>query len=219
MGSEQDSASTTKVLGSPEDITKLNIYQRLARIRAEVQTVEKSGKHKHFAYAKHDDVTATLAPLYLKYGVDREVSIDDVARSNEAFLVKGTMSWVNVDNPSDRKTVGISAEGVDIKQNDGLASGKALSYAVKISELKNFCLIGEPTPDNERAQIGVSASFVPPSTAEYSKLKELYQACGTEEELKTIRGMVMPMVQGKALDQAQISELSKLDHEAKGRIK
>lgn len=205
--------------------SKLNIYQRLACIRAEVQTVEKSGKHKHFAYAKHDDVTATLAPLYLRFGVDRCVSIERTTRQGAVLAVEAIMAWVNIDDPNDRKQVGIFAEGVDVgfrtggePNIDGLAVGKAISYAVKIAELKNFCLVGEATPDSERATIGLPQA-TPPSSDDYVKLKELYQSCGTEAELKTIRGMVMPLVQGKSLSQEQIAELSKLDHEAKGRIK
>ncbi len=224
MESEQDKENSTRILGSPEDLSRLNIYQRLARIRAEVQTVEKSGKHKHFAYAKHDDVTATLAPLYLKYGVDREVSINRTERSGAVLAVTAALRWINIDKPDDYKAVGIFAEGVDVgfRQGgepniDGLAVGKAISYAVKIAELKNFCLVGESSPDNERASIGVPQA-APPTSGDYLKLKELYQSCSTEEELKAIRGMVMPLVQGKALTQEQISELSKLDHEAKGRI-
>lgn len=224
MASETDSESSTKVYGSPLDLSGLNIYQRLARIRADVQTVEKAGKHKHFAYAKHDDVTATLAPLYLKYGVDREVSITQTGRIGSVLSVTGKLRWVNIDNPSDCKEVGIFAEGVDVgfrtggePNIDGLAVGKAISYAVKMAELKNFCLVGEATPDTDRTSIGVAPT--PPSGEDYAKLKQLYESCSTEAELKAIRGMLMPLVQSKSLSNEQISELSKLDHQAKERSK
>lgn len=236
MESEQDNDGTTKILGSLEGVEQvvaqrereilkaMNIYQRLARIRGEVQKVEKSGKHKHFSFAKHDDVTATLAPLYLKYGVDREVSINRTERSGAVLAVTGALRWINIDKPDDYKAIGIFAEGVDVGHRqggepniDGLAVGKAISYAVKIAELKNFCLVGESTPDSERASIGAPVA-APPSSGDYLKLKELYDSCSSEAELKAIRGMVMPLVQGKALDQAQVAELSKLDHEAKQRI-
>lgn len=235
MESEKDSGDSTKVQFGVEEVLaqrsreilqSLNIYQRLHRIRSEVQTIEKSGKHKHFAYAKHDDVTATLAPLYLKYGVDREVSITETGRIGSVLSVRGWIKWVNIDNPDDCKQVGIFAEGVDVgfRQGgepniDGLAVGKAISYAVKIAELKNFCLVGESTPDNERAAIGAPpAVTVSPTSEDYKNLKQLYESCATEPELVAIRKMVSPLVLGKALSQEQIAELSKLDHEAKGRI-
>lgn len=235
MESEKDNVDSTKVqfAGGPDKedpprIEPLNIYQRLHRIRSEVQTIEKAGKHKHFAYAKHDDVTATLAPLYLKYGVDREVSITETGRIGSVLSVRGWIKWVNIDSPDDCKQVGIFAEGVDVgfrnggePNIDGLAVGKAISYAVKIAELKNFCLVGESAPDNERAAIGAPppAINVSPSSEDYKNLKQLYESCGTEAELTAIRKMVSPLVLGKALSQEQIAELSRLDHEAKGRMK
>lgn len=205
----------------------LNIYQRLHRIRGEVQRVEKAGKHAHFAFAKHDDVTATLAPLYLKYGVDRQVSMRRVERSGSVLGVEVELAWVNIDNPDDKKSVVTFAEGIDngfrkdgSPNIDGLASGKAVSYAVKIAEMKNFCLVGESTPDNERAALGApnTAPVAAPSSDELQKLKELYQSCGTKEELQAIRKMIAPLVASRALTSEQVAELSPLDHQASQRI-
>jgi hypothetical protein len=133
---------------------------------------------------------------------------------------------VNIDKPEDRKSVLVYTEGVNVmkrdggENRDGLASGKALSYAVKMAELKNFCLVGDTTADNERSGSFASAPDVPPpSTEEYVKLKQLYESCSTKDELTAIRGMLSPLVQQKKLTDEQVKELSKLDADAKVRSK
>lgn len=208
-----------------EEIAKLNIYQRIREVKREVHCIDKKGKHAQgFSFTRHDDVTAALSGLFVKWGIDREVSITGATRVGAIIGMDVEVSWVNVDSPTDRKTVHVFAEGIDITrrsgelQTDGLASGKGLSYAVKMAELKNFCLVGDNTPDSER--LGApEASVVAPTESEYSKLKELYESCSSEEEFQTIRKMLTPLVNQQKLTASQVSELSKLDKEAKERIK
>ena len=214
MESEQDNA----------DISKLNIYQRIREVKREVNRVDKAGRHTQgFSFMKHDDVTAALSGLFVKWGIDREVDVIEVKRHENILEVLVELSWVNVDQPTDRKTVRFYAEGVNIIQRDGgenrdgLAAGKAVSYAVKMAELKNFCLVGDTTPDAERTQ--PQADVAPPSDQEYGQLVELYKSCGTKPELDSIRAMVSPLVQQNKLTTDQKQELSKLDQEARSRIK
>ena len=205
------------------DISSLNIYQRIREIKREVHGIKQRRHTMGFNFAGHDAVTAALSPLYVQWGVDREVTVISALRVDGIIGMNVQVSWVNVDNPEDRKTVMVFAEGVDITKRDGslntdgLASGKGLSYAVKMAELKNFCLVGDTTPDSEVAK---SAPDVPPPTdTEYSQLVELYKSCSTKPELDAIRTMVSPLVQQKKLSPEQSQELSKLDSEARTRIK
>jgi len=207
---------------------KLNIYQRIQRVKQAVSGVDKKGKHAQgFAFLKHDDVTAALSGLFVKFGIDRAVDVERVEQRENILDMWVLVSWVNVDDPDDRKTVRMYAEGVNIiRQNggvnrDGLASGKALSYAVKMAELKNFCLVGDTTPDSEKT--GGSFENVPavaaPTQEEYQKLRELYQSCSTLKELQALREMVSPLVQQKKITAEQLAELSTLDADAKKRSK
>lgn len=207
----------------------LNIYQRIREVKREVHRIDKGGKHQQgFAFMKHDDVTAALSGLFVKWGIDREVTVVHQHRHENILELMVEVSWVNVDRPEDRKTVRVFTEGVNVmkrdggENRDGLASGKALSYAVKMAELKNFCLVGDTTPDSEKSagSFGASAPDVaPPSSEEYDKLKQLYTSCSTKDELAAIRAMLSPLVQQKKLTGEQMAELSKLDADAKGRSK
>lgn len=205
----------------------MNIYQRIREVKREVHRVDKAGKHQQgFAFMKHDDVTAALSGLFVKWGIDREVSVIHQHRHENILELMVRVAWVNIDDPTDRKTVEIFTEGVNVmkrdggENRDGLAAGKALSQAVKLAELKNFCLVGDTTPDPERGGSFSNAPDVPPpSTEEYQSMVDLYKACSTKDELTAIRTKLSPLVQQKKLTQEQMAELSKLDTEAKGRTK
>ncbi len=223
MASEQESEDT-----DGEFELGLNIYQRIREVKREVNSVDKAGKHQQgFAFMKHDDVTAALSGLFVKWGIDREVSVKETTRFENILQMVVEVSWVNVDKPEDRKSVLVYTEGVNVmkrdggENRDGLASGKALSYAVKMAELKNFCLVGDTTADNERnaGSFASAPDVPPPSEGEYKKLKELYESCSTKDELGAIRAMVTPLVQQKKITAEQVAELSKLDADAKGRSK
>lgn len=224
MESEQESDDT-----DGEFELGLNIYQRIREVKREVGRIGKDGKHQQgFSFMKHDDVTAALSGLFVKWGIDREVTVVHQHRHENILELMVQISWVNVDNPTDRKTIQVFTEGVNVmkrdggENRDGLGSGKALSYAVKMAELKNFCLVGDTTPDSEKVagSFGASAPDVPPpSSEEYDKLKQLYESCSTKEELAAIRAMLSPLVQQKKLTGEQTAELSKLDAEAKKRSK
>ena len=219
-----------KAFGSWEEDTlrkQMNIYQRLLEIRREVHQIDKNGKHgSGFRFVSHDDVTRALGGLYVKWGVDREVTTLEARRDANIIGMMVQVSWVNVDNPTDRKTIQVFAEGVDIIRRggdanvDGLASGKGLSYAVKAAELKNFCLVGDSTPDNERSNAREDMTpVVAPSDAEYDQLCAAYRVCPDKETLTKLREQLTPLVSQKKLTQNQMAELSKLDSEAKARIK
>jgi hypothetical protein len=199
-----------------------NIYQRIQAIKREVHGVDQKGKHTHgFRFAKHDDVTHALSGLYVKHGVDREVSIEQVERVGPVLAMWVTVTWVNVDDPADFKKVKVFAEGVDVGKRgqdiniDGLASGKGLSYAVKIAEMKNFCLVGDTTLDNESPVALAPAEA--PTDVEFAQLCEGYKSAATIDQFQAARVKVSIVL--ARLSSTQQQELSKLDHQAKERIK
>ncbi len=207
----------------------LNVYQRIREIKRELFGIRQKKHSMGFSFMSHDDVTAALSPLYVRWGVDREVTVLEALRTDGIIAMSVKVSWVNVDDPLDRKETTVFAEGIDVTKKDGslntdgLAAGKGLSYAVKSAELKNFCMVGDKTPDNERAWGGredpATPPPPPPSSEEYQQLVELYKSCSTLAELQKIREMLSPLVQRKVLTSEQMTELSKLDSEAKGRSK
>lgn len=223
-----ESEKADDVLDSEYD-SKLNIYQRIQRVKQAVSGVDKKGKHAQgFAFLKHDDVTAALSGLFVKYGIDREVTTLSMTQRENVCVLEVLIAWVNVDLPEDRKKVVTFAEGVNVMKRDGsganvdgLATGKALSYAVKMAELKNFCLVGDTTPDAERGggSFESAPQVAPPSSEDYAKLVELYKSCSTVKELQAIREILAPLVGQKKLTPEQVAELSTLDADAKKRSK
>lgn len=130
-----------------------NIYQRKLAVMAELIDVGKSRSNAHFGYkfTPHDDVTGPLHKLFVTHGITQEVSVLEtrITESQQLELVV-EIAWTNVDEPAQRivtRAVGHCSPQLNKKtgslQMDDLASGKALSYAVKYAQLKNFMLTGD----------------------------------------------------------------------------
>lgn len=217
--SDQTSGETASQPSEGEYDASLNIYQRIQRVKRDVSGVDKRGKHTQgFRFVTHDDVTAALSGLFVKYGIDRRVSVLEAVREAQLLKTQVEVSWINVDNPDDRKSVCVYAEGVDPSKQgfiDGLSSGKAISYAVKMAELKNFCLVGDSAQDNERGAPRELQQA--PTSGEYDLLKESYQSVTTLDELKATRARVASVLD--QLSSAQRIELQNLDLQAKERTK
>lgn len=140
-----------------------NIFQRIHAVMTELDSVAKTRRTNHgdkFLYVGHDDVTEKLQPLFVKHGIVQRVSIDELTRDAQQMVcVKVIISWCCIDMPESEHSVstfGESAATRGIKEGsprgDDLQVGKAVSYAVKTAQLKNFCLVGDTTPDNEAEQ-------------------------------------------------------------------
>lgn len=144
-------------------VAPLNIFQRIHAVMTELDSVAKTRRTNHgdkFNYVGHDDVTEGLQPMFVKHGIVQRVSIDELTRDAQQMVcVKVLISWCCIDNPESEHSVctyGESAATRGIKEGnprgDDLQIGKAVSYAVKVAQLKNFCLVGDTTPDNEAEQ-------------------------------------------------------------------
>lgn len=113
-----------------------------------------------FKIIQHDDVTAALRPLFIEHGIVQEVSITesrDLPGGTTELLVK--VSWINADEPTDRRdviSVGHASSNYvkdGVMRRDDLGVGKALSYAVKMAQLKNFALLsGDEDLEQEQAK-------------------------------------------------------------------
>ncbi len=137
-----------------------NIRQRIHAVMKELDAIALvEAKGLKFKIIAHDDVTSALRPLYLKHGIDQEVSVQESRQldggTTELLVL---VQWVNVDKPDDRKavlSVGHSSparQGPDMRRDD-LGVGKALSYAVKMAQLKNFALLsGDEDLEHEAAK-------------------------------------------------------------------
>ena len=147
-------------------MSALNIYQRMAAITAELQTVAKNlnvetGKGKGYKAVSERDVIDAVKPLEAKYGVysypaSRRVLESAALESESEWNGKVTKKttfferietvyrFVNTDDPTDFIDTTTFAEGID-SQDKG--SGKAMTYADKYALMKAYKISTGDDPD------------------------------------------------------------------------
>lgn len=155
----------------------LNIYQKLAKIRKQVEVIQKNKSGYGYKYVSDDELFAKITGFMDKYGISLIPAIvsDTIVAEpysykktkkekingefqiyeetvNE-FLVHGDMvyTWVNNDNPSERIEVAWALVG---NQGDGSqALGSSLTYSMRYFLLKFFNIATpEDDPDNWRTK-------------------------------------------------------------------
>lgn len=148
-----------------------NIYQRMAAITAELQTVAKnltvqtSAKSSYKAVSERDILDA-VKPLEEKHGVYsypawREVLESNLLESESEYQGKVTKKstfmtriktiyrFVNIDDPTDTIETVTFAEGIDAQDK---GSGKAMTYADKYALMKAYKISTGDDPDQEASK-------------------------------------------------------------------
>ena len=154
-----------------ENKTKeMNIFQRMAAITSELQTVAKNlevstGKSSYKAVSERDILDA-VKPIENKYGVysypvDRDVLESNLLESEKEYTdakgnktvtktttfmsrIKTTYRFVNVDKPDECIETITFAEGIDAQDK---GSGKAMTYADKYALMKAYKISTGEDPD------------------------------------------------------------------------
>ena len=152
-------------------MSALNIYQRMAAITAELQTVAKNlnvetGKGKGYKAVSERDVIDAVKPLEAKHGV---YSYPASRRVLESATLESASEWhgkvtkkttfferietvyrfVNTDDPADFIETTTFAEGID-SQDKG--SGKAMTYADKYALMKAYKISTGDDPDQTASE-------------------------------------------------------------------
>lgn len=167
-------------------VTSPNIYQRMRLVSEMVGSLakERYNQHHRYAFVGHEDVAAALGPAFVKAGIVQVVDIETAERlAGEIVRVVLQIAWVNVDRPEDRVVV----RGIGESQSGGKGGpqpqqlGVAISYAVKVAQLKCFCLAtGENIPDVEE-QDGPQRAVAPEILG---NLRAELDAAKTEAQLR-----------------------------------
>lgn len=148
-----------------------NIFQRMAAITAELQTVAKNlvvetGKGKGYKAVSERDIIDAVKPLEEKHGVysypcgrkvlesqtlesvteyaDREGNVKTTSKTTFFSRIETTYRFVNVDDPEDYIEMVTFAEGID-PQDKG--SGKAMTYGDKYALMKAYKISTGDDPD------------------------------------------------------------------------
>lgn len=131
---------------------QLNIYQRINAVQKEGIIYLKKGSAGQGTGVLYDDLISKLAPLLAKHGIvvvtDKATTFEArlTAKGNYIYQAEYKVSYINMDNPDDRIENLVEAHAQD---NGDKATGKATTYATKISMLKLF---GIESGDNEESR-------------------------------------------------------------------
>lgn len=200
MGTKNEAAPAAVAAPLPPQAAVPNIYQRMRLVSEMVASLpkERYNQHHRYAFVGHEDVTAVLAPAFVTAGIVQIVDIEKCERLEDVAQVTLQIAWVNVDAPEDRVVVrgfGESQAGGRNKQ-DGRPLlqpqqiGVAISYAVKVAQLKCFCLAtGENVPDVEE-QDGPQRAVAPEILG---NLRAELDAAKTEAQLRDFAKKAMSL--------------------------
>lgn len=140
----------------------MNIYQKMAAVTSELQTVAKNltvstGKNNSYKAVSERDIIDAVKPLEVKHGIysypfDREITESQILESDTDYgkkttffsRIKTVYRFVNVDDPEDYIETVTFAEGID-SQDKG--SGKAMTYADKYALMKAYKISTGEDPD------------------------------------------------------------------------
>jgi hypothetical protein len=149
-------------------ITPKNIYQRINAVMQEVDYIQKGEKKVagQYRFVSHDQVTAALHTPMTKHGIACTSSIVEMKQDGNRTEVKLEVTFVNIDQPSDRFSVIYWGYGID-SSDKGI--GKAVSYGFKYALLKTFCLETGDDPDQDQ-----DVQYQPPKPKAASMTNEEY---------------------------------------------
>lgn len=149
----------------------MNIFQKMAAITAELQTVAKNlvvetGKGKGYKAVSERDIIDAVKPLEEKHGVysypcdrkilesqtlesvteyaDREGNVKTTSKTTFFSRIQTTYRFVNVDDPLDYIDTVTFAEGIDTQDK---GSGKAMTYGDKYALMKAYKISTGDDPD------------------------------------------------------------------------
>jgi len=146
---------------------KTNIYQRMAAITAELQTVAKNlmvetGKGKGYKAVSERDIIDAVKPLEAKYGVysfpaHRETTDAEMLETETQYgkkttfysRIKTVYRFVNIDDPQDYIDTEVFSVGID-SQDKG--DGKAMTYGDKYALMKAYKISTGDDPDQTASE-------------------------------------------------------------------
>lgn len=144
----------------------MNIFEKMAKITAELATVQKNltiqqAKNSSYKAVSERDIIDAVKPLEEKYGIysypcDREILESNLLESENTYngqttkkttfmtRIKTVYRFVNTEKPEEFIDTVTFAEGID-SQDKG--SGKAMTYADKYALMKAYKISTGDDPD------------------------------------------------------------------------
>ena len=165
-------------------MNELNIFQRMAGITAELQTVAKNltvqqTKNSSYKAVSERDILDAVKPLEAKYGVysypvSREVLESNMLESESTYngtptkkttfmtRIKTVYRFVNIEKPEEYIETVTFAEGMDTQDK---GSGKAMTYSDKYALMKGYKISTGEDPDQTASEDNHYRRAVPNNNA------------------------------------------------------
>lgn len=208
-----------------KDITKMNIYEKMAMITEEMGIVEKSLKvninqSQSYKAVSERDILDTVKPIEMKYRVysypvernivNNETLVKEteynekITRTNTLFMRLETIyRFVNIDNSNEFIDIKTYGDGLDTGDK---APGKAMTYGDKYALMKAYKISTGDDPDKEASpESGFAKKEVKETKAIESQIKTLKEKL-TEEQIKK----ALEMVKREKLEDMTVQEASSL---------
>lgn len=218
------------------DVKCMLIHTAMLNVMRRVSIASNKRKHHQgFRYVGHDDVTEALRDAFLEQSIIQFVDVLEEQRNPATGVVsvKIEVTWLCTLDDSAVKVTTFGESLPTIKKNgeiytDDLQTGKAVSYAVKTAQLKNFMLLGG-IPDNEESEPPRANENIPPKRLEGARppkkevsseqvrlLVEDYNRVSSRDELGALRQAVGALID--SLDETSYTELQAADSAAASRV-
>ena len=146
---------------------EMNLYQKLAKIRKQVEVIRKNKKGFNYSYVSDDEILARVSVFLDKYGISLIPNVSmgtlkvepytykktKVSKQGEIYeetvnevLVSADMTWTWVNNNKPEERINVDWVLVGQRADASQALGSALTYTNRYFLLKFFNIA---TPDND----------------------------------------------------------------------
>ncbi|MEY8573176.1 ERF family protein [Oscillospiraceae bacterium 21-37] len=146
---------------------EMNLYQKLAKIRKQVEVIRKNKKGFNYSYVSDDEILARVSVFLDKYGISLIPNVSmgtlkvepytykktKVSKQGEIYeetvnevLVSADMTWTWVNNNKPEERINVDWVLVGQQADASQALGSALTYTNRYFLLKFFNIA---TPDND----------------------------------------------------------------------
>lgn len=193
---------------------ELNIFQRMAAVTADLQTVAKNlnvetGRGKSYKAVSERDILDAVKPLETKHGIysypaSRKILESQILESESEYNGKVTKRttfyerietvyrFVNIDKPEEYIETTTFAEGID-SQDKG--SGKAMTYGDKYALMKAYKISTGDDPDQQAS-----------TDERYTSKTELCADCGSDiQPVRKSNGEIWSVPEMAAYSQKRFS--------------
>lgn len=208
-------------MATNEEVMKMNIYQRIDAITAELAVVGKNltvqtGKAGSYKAVGERDIIDAVKPLEHKYGVvsypvSREILDDETLESESTYSgnttkkttfyikIRTKYRFVNIEKPEEYIETETISDGIDSGDKGG---GKAMTYGDKYALMKVYKISTGEDPDQK--------------ASEETEYKQPLKEYASEAAIKTIKimvdkaGMSMDKVLKKPIEELTADEAAKM---------